>query len=278
MAVTPPQFTNIEHEVIYLKATYDMINSMVNRVNIELYGSGEAREVQFATSLHQEYFNIILVDFLSPSDINVVGKHVSYRDALTSIAENPEFSINNSENSLKEAIKEFNDWLDTEIEVEKLWLPSINTELNMKLKRYEFIKICGNISKHNFSRLSVVGNQLVKILERNGKTVDMHEALSILDEFHENFHDNVLNYHGTRISELLNNIRLGIYEYLKPEHDKSITWCAPEPGYPRRYEYTYPQAVTSKFAKTRYWDLMNDIMNPPYMEKFKTPDILKKRY
>ena len=67
-------FTKIEKEVVYLKAIAEMIDAMVNHEVFDLLGADPNSQVLFRTTTHQQYFNIILVDLLSPLDNrNVFG-------------------------------------------------------------------------------------------------------------------------------------------------------------------------------------------------------------
>jgi CRISPR/Cas system endoribonuclease Cas6 (RAMP superfamily) len=158
----------------------------------------------------------------------------------------------------------------------KIWLPSIELETNLSIKRIEFIKICGNISKHNFSRLSGVVCELIEIFKRNNINLKDEDALLILGEFYEWFHTSIFNYHSSAIAEFLNNIRWGIHDYLKPEFHQSIVYENNE--HPRRYRFTYPNEVKNNFAKACYWDLMNEVRSSPYIEKFQVTRFLKMRY
>lgn len=270
------KFSNTEKEIIFLKAIEELIVNMVNYEVLKLLGNNPNSEVRFNSMTHKKYFNIILLDFLSCSDKKILGEQLSYLGALQSICKSPNFNKNNSINSLTLSTKEFIDWLEKEVLVEKIWFPSINLETNLSIKRIEFIKICGNISKHNFSRLSGVLLELVEIFKRNGITLKNEDALLILGEFYEWFHIDIFSYHSSAIAEFLNNIRWGIYEYLKPEFQKSIVFKNDE--YPRRYHYTYPNKVNNSFAKNCYWDLMNVIRSKPYMNKFEVTRYLKMRY
>jgi hypothetical protein len=195
--------------------------------------------------------------------------------ALQSICQSPNFNINNSINSLTISTIEFVDWLEKEVIVEKIWLPSIELETNLSIKRIEFIKICGNISKHNFTRLSGVVRELIVIFKRNGIALRDEDALLIVGEFYEWFHTGIFNYHSSAIAEFLNNVRWGIYEYLQPEFQKSIVFENDE--HPRKYHYTYPSKVNNSFARNCYWDLMNDVRSKPYMNKFQVTRYLKMR-
>lgn len=267
-------FSSIEREVIFLKAVKELIDEMVNYELFDLNGSDPESQIMFHSITHQKFFNIILVDFLSRSDKKVIGEQQSYLSAIQSICQNSSFNENGSIKSLSCATNEFVSWLEQEIQA-KIWLPSINTDAVLLIKRIEFLKICGNISKHNFSRLSGVANDVVKIFARNNINVDLEEALLVLAEFYDRFHTDILNYHSSTIAEFLNNIRWGIYEYLQPEFFRSIVW---ESENPPICTYTYPESIQNKFAKSCYWDLMNEVRSTPFIRRFRVTKWLKLRY
>lgn len=269
------KFTNTEKEAIFLKAINELIDSMVNYEVLDLLGNSPHCNISFKSMTHQKYFNIILLDFLSCSDKKVLSEQQSYLGAIRAICKSPNFNKDNSIKNLTIATQEFVNWLGQKAQV-KIWLPSINTETTLSIKRIEFIKICGNISKHNFSRLSGVANELIKIFKRNRKKISFEDALLILNEFYERFHSGILNYHGSTISEFLNNIRWGIYEYLQPEFQQSIVYEGTK--HPQKYHYTYPTEINNNFAKNCYWDLMNEIRSKPYIGKFQVTRFLKMRY
>jgi hypothetical protein len=267
---------NIEKEIIYLLAIKQFIDEMVNFEVVNPLGESPDVEIHFKSMTHQKFFNIILVDFLSCSDTDILGEKQPYLRALAAICENPSFNKNNSIENLKNSTQDFREWLNTEFTVEKVWLPSIDLETNLSIKRIEFIKICGNLSKHNFSRLSGVAREIIDIFKRNDHTLDEENALAIFEDFYNWFHKNIFSYHSSAIAEFLNNIRWGIYEYLQPEYNQSIIYI--ENDHYNRYKYTYPQGVNNKFAKECYWSLMNEVHSKPYMNKFKVTRFLKMRY
>ena len=67
-SVMPMKLSDIEEEVVFLKAIKEIIDSMVNFAMLTLHGSDPDASVLFETSIHQRFFNIILVDFLSRTD------------------------------------------------------------------------------------------------------------------------------------------------------------------------------------------------------------------
>lgn len=265
--------SGIEQEVIILKAAKELIDSMVNFELMSLEGNDPDSEIAFESITHQRFFNIILVDFLSCTDKKGPIKQTSYLGGLKEIVDNPCFDENNSVHNLKIAAKEFKDWIEQKVEV-SVWLPSIDKETKLDISRFNFLKMTGNISKHNYLRAIGVANDLKDILLESGITVDINEALLALAEFYERFQD-ILGYHSSTIAEFLNNIRWGIYDYLQPEFKKSIVW---EGGHPPKYHYTYPKEIQSEFAKACYWELMNEVLEKPYMRKFKVTKWLKRRY
>ena len=268
------KFTAIEQEVIFLKAINESIDSMVNHQILKISESGDGAQAIFKTSIHQRFFNIILVDFLSKSARDVTGKNISCLDALAEICQKPCFNQHNSLKSLKRASTVFTKWLNHEIRV-KVWLASIGLETKLKVQRQEFIKICGDISKHNFSRLSKRVNDLKNILSRSAVQLSDEDGLLILDDFYDKFHTDIFTYHGSHLVEQLNNIRLGIQEYLQPEFKRSIVYKG---GNLQKYSYTYPNGINTAFTKYCYHALMNEVRATPYFKRFRTYKILKLRY
>lgn len=265
-------FNRAEHEVIGLKAIIETIDSMINFEIFELKGYSPDTEVYFYSTTHQKYFYIILVDFLSKMDEKLSGKRKTCCDLLIDICENPSFDQKNSISFLKTPVSSLIKWLDEEVEIES-WFPSIDKDIVLKLKRFDFITICSNISKHNFARLTNTSEKLIQIFKKNNICIDLQKALIIIDEFYERFFHDILIYHGSNLVEMLNNIRWGIHKYLLPEFNKSFkridSIC---------YEYAYPKDVNLDFSKVCYWELMNYVRSKPIVKKFESTKYLKLKY
>ena len=244
---------------------------------MSVLGDDPDSNILFHTEIHQRLFNILLVDFLSKTDTHRQApiKTTSYLSGLRDVTSNPSFNKNNSVNLLKESIQEFIDWLEQTVEVD-IWLPSIDRKTTLELSRVKFLKMTGNISKHNYLRAIRIAEELQDILNKSDITIDIYESLLALDDFYERFHSDILNYHSSTIAEFLNNIRWGIHEYLQPEFQQSIVYEGTE--HPRKYHYTYPEKINEAFAKNCYWNLMNEIRRKPYVKKFKVTKWLKKHY
>lgn len=169
---------------------------------------------------------------------------------------------------------DFTSWLRQVVEVD-VWMPSINTQANVTLMRGSFIKMTGNLSKHNFLRTFRVAKELQGVLRKSNITVTLEEANIALADFYERFHADILNYHSSTIAEFLNNIRWGIYEYLQLLFHQSIVRDVADPT---MYCYTCPPNVFAPFAVQVFWDLMNVVRSPPYMRRFQVTRWLKLRY
>ena len=263
-----------EEEVVLLKAVQETIDSMVNFEMLSILGSDPDTEIRFESITHQRFFNIILVDFLSRTDKSAPTRQTTYLGALRQISAQPSFDVDDSVRALRVATHEFVGWLQQEVEVDA-WLPSIDKRTLLRISRIDFLKMCGDISKHNLLRALGVGKKLQETLAASGVTASLEDALLALSDFYERFHNDILNYHSSTIAEFLNNIRWGLYEYLQPEFRRSLVWESDDPP---KYRYTYPAELRSGLAKECYWDLMNAVRSEPYVRRFAVTKWLKLRY
>jgi hypothetical protein len=96
-------FTKTEHEVIVLKAIWELIAEMVNyEIFLKPESTDAVTSVMFRTRVHQRLFNILLVDFLSQPSRWPFGLSMPPRAALKSdkcilfhlrrICDDPQFS------------------------------------------------------------------------------------------------------------------------------------------------------------------------------------------
>lgn len=276
-------YTTTEQEAITLLAIWERIDSMVNYEMFDKLTKVDDVQLTFASRTHQALFNILLVDLLSqprnwPFGLGLPppGAPESERSLLFHLGRICDEPILNPKgDDLRLPLQAFVQWLETDCVVEKVWLPSIETEIDIKVKRISFIKICGNISKHSFTRLSANVGEICKILAANGKQVDPDQGYLVLPEFYEWFHNNIFSYHSSAIAEFLNNIRWGIYEYLQLEFSRSFT--RDDPG-SIAYRYKIPSECRSPAGQSMYWDLMNSVRSRPYLPRFEVTRYLKMRY
>lgn len=264
-----------ESETVQLKAATETIDQLVSPSLFDLHGTDPESSIVFHEENSQRLFNILLVDILSPMDSSLAGASYSVLEGLEKISGAPKLvSEGSSVASLRSAVHVIHTWLNQQVTV-SVHLPSIERTVEIVLQRREFIDICGNISKHSFTRLTWTATKLQKILSRNGVELADREELLVLDDFYDRFHTDILNYHSTTIIEMLNNVRWGIHEYLRPEYQRALVT---EDGDPSRYSYKYPSSITSQAAKTWYWELMNEVRSGPPVKRFVGTKWLKVRY
>jgi hypothetical protein len=216
----------------------------------------------------------MLVDFLSPIDETVLAPGGTYLEGLKAVCESPTFELFGSAAELKSSVAELDTWLATEISVDT-WMPSIDTQANLKLTRSLLIQIGGNVSKHNHLRLGRIATKLQGILARAGHETNHHQSLLALSDVYDRFHKDILHYHSSTIAELLNNVWWGIQEYLQPEYLRSFTR---EPPHPVKYHFKVPSDVVTELGIDAYWGLMNLVRSEPYLPRFAVSEWLKKRY
>lgn len=265
---------NTEQEVVLLQAVNELVDEMVNFEVLDLVGEDPDRQIVFHSSTHQKFFNILLADFLSYTDKKAFLKEGSFLGTLRGVCTRPAFDVSNSVASLRTATSDFKSWLDTEIEIDT-WLPSIDTEAALLMPRFQFAKICGHLSKHSFLRSSGPIAEIQKLLTKSGKSISSDDALCVLADFYDRFHEDILNYHGSTLVAYLNDIRWGIHDYLQPELQRSFRSDGEGKG---AYQYDVPSTITATFARKCYWDLMNRARSTPPVERFQVTKWLKLRY
>lgn len=268
------QMNKMEEEVVYLSAVIELLRSMVNYELMAVVGDGDHKSVQFKSTTHRQFFFIALVDFLSQTDAKAPVPSTPYLGALRAISNAPSFEVNDSADDLKKAVKAFTWWLREEIAVDT-WLSSIDLQVNIRITRYLLLKIVGNLSKHNTLRSVGVAEELQRLLQKVGKKVELYQAMLIQEEIYEKFHDDVCAYHASTIAEFLNGLSWGIQHYLKPEYVRSFT---PEAGESVMYKFLYPQELVHPYAKTCYWNLMNQVRSGPIFAAFTVTEYLKGNY
>ncbi|MBE0533575.1 MAG: hypothetical protein IH626_22355 [Rhodospirillales bacterium] len=266
--------TDIEKEVVVLKAIKELVDSIIN-LEVLTLNDQDPTEVRFHSMTHAKFFNLVLVDLLSKTDKAGFIEAETYLSRLAAITENPHFNVGRSVDALAASTQEFRDWLNTRFSREDVWLPSIETKMTLELSRIELVKVGGNICRHNFLRAVGIAGDVQKILARNKIEVTLDQALLVLSDLNEWLHGDMFYYHSSTIAEFLNNLRWGIYTYLQPEFSRSIVM---DGGNPPKYHYTYPDGVVTAFGKDCYWSLMNEVMREPYMRRFKVTELLKNRY
>jgi hypothetical protein len=188
-------YNALEQEIIVLKAVWDMIDGMVNYANFEKGHRVVDAQLMFKTAEHQRLFNILLTDFLSkpeagtfdlPDATGAVQSDRTFLFYLRRMCDQP--MLNKDVSILRTPVDAFVHWLEEECLVEKVWLPSIDVQTDIRVKRIAFIKITGDIAKHNFARLSRNVERITTILADNGVVIPEGQGFLALPDFYEWFH------------------------------------------------------------------------------------------
>ncbi len=272
-------FSRTEQEAIVLYAVWDMIDGMVNFEIFTDKPKAFDAQLTFQTATHRHMFNVLLADFLSkpakgtfdlPEANGSASTDHTYLFYLRQICDAPLLGPN--ADSLRPPVENFVEWLEERCVAEKVWFPSIEVQTDISIQRILFIKICGDIAKHNFSRLDRNVDRLIKILRENDIEIDEGQGFVLLPEFYDWFHNNIFAYHATMIAEHLNNIRWGIFEYLLPEFARSFEIIDAET---RMYKFNFPENCQNALAQAMYWNLMNQVRSRPWFPKFETSQFLR---
>ena len=192
---------------------------------------------------------------------------------LNGVAQAPNFKGNVA--LLRDTVDSFKQWLDAECIVKDVWFGEVDVKVDVQATRFSLLKICGNIAKHNFSRLERNVIEIRRIFQRNAVELNEQQVILMLPTFYEWFHRDFFIYHSSTIAEYLNNIRWAIYSYLQPEFARS--YVPPSGGDPR-YSYSYPSSCVQPIARGMYWDLMNHLIRKPYFPKFSVSPSFKAQY
>lgn len=265
----------IEREAIVLMIGVESINAMVNYEVFSFSSDRRALEARFASFSQRALFNVLMADLLEQVDPKLLGKNGSLLESLDDVSTTPRLGGKTRARRLSAAVRKLTRWLDKFIVV-PVWFPSLDVNLRLRLRRRDFVTICGNISKHKPSRLTGKAHQLQELLRTHGVVVDLTDSLRSLDDFQERFHADILVYHAIYIAEMLNNIRWAIHEYLLPLYRRS--YVSPITAEDPRYSFKSPLGMVNKYAKDCFWDLMNTVRAEPWIAPFTASRFLKGRY
>ena len=281
----------IEREAIILNSAWGMIDDMVNWAMFVKTEHSRPTYLKFKTSQHSRLFIILLGDFLSEirafkgdpvplglkkAPSNARPSDLTFLFHLRQVCDDPRFGVDTTH--LSEQIEAFADWLEDDDSVSGVNLPDIDVVADLRVERFRYIKMCGDIAKHNLARLSTNVRHLRKLLKAAGHVVCEQDAYLAIDNFYEWFARDIFIYHSSQIAEFLNNIRWAIFEYLQPEYRRS--WHLTDKATPdlQIYGYHIPDEITETVARAMYWDVMNRVRARPYIGSFVISNAFKQRY
>jgi hypothetical protein len=280
-----------EREAIILNSAWEMIDGMVNWAVFVKTDRTEPSYLMFQTSADARLFVILLGDFLSeirafkgepiPLGLKPVPSKARPSDLtflfhLRQVCADPQLGADTAE--LSAAVEAFASWLEGEFIATGVNLHTIDVVADLRVARYHYIKMCGDMAKHNLTRLATNVGHLRRLLEQAGFPVSEQQAYLAVETFFEWFHQDIFVYHSSQIGEFLNNIRWAIYEYLQPEFRRA--WHVPATStvaFPV-YSYHVPTAITEPVAVAMYWDAMNRSRSQPYVHRFVISKYMKDRY
>lgn len=284
-------FSRTEQESIILNAVWSQIDEMVNfAMFMPLADKLEDTNLMPRTSDTRRLFNILLGDFLSP--LVKKGKRglpfglpappsdarpsdLTFLFYLRQVCDDSR--LGHDVRMLQLPVDAFSRWLEADTRIEKVWLPSIDTEIDLTITRITWLKICADIGKHSFARLESNVAKIVRILAEHGKPIDEGMGYAVLPEFWEWFHTHLFAYHLSTIAEFLNEIRWGIFEYLQPEFARAYHVTSHD-VLTAAYAFHVPGDIVSPIARTMYWDLMNLARSRPYFPRFSVTRSLKQSF
>lgn len=281
-------FNRVEQEAIILRAVWGMIDDMINFA-IFMPLEGRTQNTNLVPQTHQtlRLFNILLGDFLSP--LSRKGRSglpfglrapppgartsdLTFLFYLRGIPSDPQ--LGSEPHSFAQPVEAFGAWLEETSFVEGAWFPSIGVEADLNVERRTWIRICADMGKHSFARLEPNVFKIERLFERHGHSVEAGTGYILLEEFWQWFHTHLFAYHASTIAEFLNDIRWGIFTYLTPEFERAFKSQTPEPS----YSFDVPAAITNSFARSMYWDLMNQCRSRPWFPRFTVTKSLKKQF
>jgi hypothetical protein len=201
-----------EREAIILNSAWEMIDGMVNWAMFVKNDRTEPTNMMFETSQHSRLFVILLGDFLSEirafkgdpiplglktAPSNARPSDLTFLFHLRQVCENPK--VGTETTALSAAVEAFADWLEGEFTAEGVNLHAIDVVADLRIARIRYIKMCGDIAKHNLARLATNAGHLRKLLEKAGHPVKEQEAYLAIENFFEWFHDHILTITPARL-------------------------------------------------------------------------------
>ena len=275
-----------ERETIILNTAWEHIDGMVNRSMLIGFRHDEPTTLLPESREHALLFLIRLRDFLSPVGANKKGSipfglcrpptDASPTDRtflfhLRQVCAAPRLGTNIAR--LGDHTEAFARWLEGSFQANDVNLRDIDLNANLRIERYRYIQMCGDIAKHSLPRLSGHARHLRKLLKAAGHRITEEQSYLAIPNFFRWFFDDCFMYSLSRIAEFLNEIRWAICEYLLTEYRRA--WYQIDDI---NYGYRVPPAIIEPVARAIYWELMNRVQMKPWIPQFTVTNYLKMRH
>jgi hypothetical protein len=282
---------DIEREAIILNSAWEMIDGMVNWAMFVKNDQTEPTNLMFQTNAHVRLFVILLGDFLAdvrafkgepvplglkPAPNNARPSDLTFLFHLRQVCASPRLGSDAS--ALARAVEDFATWLEGQFIATGVNLHAIDVVADLRVVRYRYIKMCGDIAKHSLARLATNVGHLRKLLDQAGHPVSEQQAYLAVETFFDWFQEDIFIYHSTQIAEFLNNIRWAIYWYLQPEFRRSWHLTDRATADFPAYGYRVPSEIAEQVAVAMYWNLMNRSRSQPYVQRFVISPHMKTLY
>jgi hypothetical protein len=280
-----------EQECIILNSAWEMIDGMVNWAMFVRNDRTDPTNLTFETSQHSRLFIVLLGDFLSqlrafrgqpiplglnPAPPSARPSDLTFLYYLRQVCANPKFGPDATD--LSRRTEAFAAWLEGDFIAPGVNLHAIDIVTDLRVPRYRYIKICGDIAKHNLARLSTNVGHIRALLEASGHPISEQQGYLAVENFYDWFHDDIFIYHSSQIAEFLNSIRWAIFGYLQPEFARSWHLVEGSTSSFADYGYHIPEDCTEPVAQAMYWDLMNRVRAEPRMHRFIVHESFKQGY
>lgn len=267
-------YSAAELEVIGLCVSLEAVGDIANHALLDVPRSiepGAEIGVRYKSRDHQHLFLIRLLDFTKEGgDETLTGVKGSCLDVVRAACQTRSFDIDGSILALEQAAAELHRWLHSETTL-RMWLPTLKLDARFTVTRIEFLYILGNHAKHNLARLTGISKYISKMLARNGYTVEPDQIPLALDDFREHLQEDYFVYYGTWLAELINNVRWGMQDYLKPVFRRAYS-----AGVDQSHSYIYPASIVHDTPRAWFWRLMDHVRTGPHIGRFVGSTYMKK--
>jgi len=115
-------------------------------------------------------------------------------------------SFDGDTSGLSRAVEAFATWLEGEFVATGMNLGEIDVIADLRIHRYEYLRICGDIASTTSLAWRNV-RRIKELLAASGHTVSDQQAYLAVEPFFRWFHEDIFIYHASQIGAFLNDIR-----------------------------------------------------------------------
>jgi len=254
-----------EREVIVLSSVMGIIDDMVNHAIFSFPGDDTTRQPFPETYTTRAYFALRLSDFLSQTDRNIGIAEVPYLRHLTQIVDNPSLG---DPTGLRASVKQFVDWLNEKKTFAKVWLPTLDIETSLTPSRLSWLKVAGNLQKHDVLRSSGTAEDIAKWLDEQGHSVGLMEILGAFDDFRDWLTEDALGAYIPSLGFFLNELRWETFEYLRSYYQEHHVTEWDNGLQLHSCMFTPDPRITAPFARGQRHALLNWVRKGPIVPRF----------